>query len=288
MSITDQLYKVLPKSTFVFLRNMYRKYQHFRYPKFSEEEFQSILSGKMGIKKGMTVFIHSSIDKLNLDFSPFRLLEILMETVGEEGTLIFPCWHFKCRAADFLHDENAVFNVKKSPTTMGLLPELARRLPTAIRSLHPTASVVAIGKLAKTLTSEHHLDIYPNGVKSPLYKMMDYESRIIGLGERVVSLSFVHVVEDIMKDKFPVKTLEPEVRKLKVIDGDGKTQYFNTLIPSKEIQKRDIPKYMDKYIDASIYNAFSVKGVHFFSIKPKELFAKMEKLAAQNITIYYT
>ncbi len=286
MSISDQLYKVLPQSAFVFLRNLYRKYQHFRYPKFSEEEFQAILTEKAGIKKGMTVFIHSSIDKLNLDFSPFRLLEILLETVGDEGTLLFPCWHYKGRAADFLKDKNAAFNVKKSPTAMGLLPELARRYPSAIRSLHPTASVVAIGKLAKTLTSEHHLDIYPNGVKSPLYKMMDYESRIIGLGERVVSLSFVHVVEDIMKDKFPVKTLEPEVRKLKVIDGDGKTQYYNTLIPSKEIRNRDIVKYMDKFMDTSVYEPFSVRGVHFFTIKPKELFAKMEKLAAQNITIY--
>ena len=286
MSLSDQLYKILPEETFVFLRRLYRKYQHVRYPKLTEEKFREILTEKLGIKPGMVVYIHSSVDKLNLDFSPLTLLNLLLEVVGEKGTLLFPCWHFQGRAADYLKQKNAVFDVNRSVTMMGLLPELARRYPGAVRSLHPTASVVAIGKLAKELTGEHHLDIYPNGTKSPLYKLMEYDSKIIGLGERVVSLSFVHVVEDVMKERFPLKVLEDEIYKCKVIDEKRNTTEINTLVPHINITHRDIPGFFDKYISQDAYQKFRYRGVNFFTVSPRQLFDEMKLLAEKNMIIY--
>jgi len=286
MNLSDRLYQILPKKTFVSLRKMYRKYQHIRYPKLTEEKFRGILTERLGIKPGMVVYIHSSVDKLNLDFSPLTLLNLLLETVGESGTLLFPCWHFPGRAADYLKQENVVFDVNRSVTMMGLLPELARRTPRAVRSLHPTASVVAIGKLAKELTGEHHLDIYPNGMKSPLYKLMKYDSKIIGLGERVVSLSFVHVVEDAMKEKFPLKVLEDKTSPCKVIDEKGNITETDTLVPHINIALRDIPGFFDKYISKDAYQKFRYRGINFFEVSPQQLFDEMKGLAEHKITIY--
>ncbi|HAG15172.1 MAG TPA: hypothetical protein DCG69_01415 [Bacteroidales bacterium] len=286
MNWFDLLYKIVPLPVFVFLRNIFRKYQSIRYPRISEAKFKTLLREELGVKKGMVVFVHSSLDKLNIDFSPIKLLDLLKEAVGEEGTLLFPCWHYKGRAEDFLNQDNAVFNVNKSATTMGLLPELARRSSGAIRSLHPTASVVAVGKLAYELTFEHHLDVYPNGIKSPLYKLMNYDSRIIGLGERVISLSFVHVVEDIMKKDFPIETLQPEVRNLKVINYDGDEEIVKTLIPSINIAKRDTFKFIKKHVSAPIHIALKINGVNFFSVKPLLFYSKIETLAKEGITIY--
>ncbi|NOX86757.1 MAG: AAC(3) family N-acetyltransferase [Chlorobi bacterium] len=286
MTLSDHLYKILPEDTFVFLRRMYRKYQHVRYPKLTEQNFSEILTKKLGINQGMVVYIHSSVDKLNLAFSPLTLLNLLQDAVGESGTLLFPCWHFPGRAADYLRRENAVFDVERSVTMMGLLPELARRYPGAVRSLHPTASVVAIGRLAKELTREHHLDVYPNGIKSPLFKMMEYDSKIIGLGERVVSLSFVHVVEDVMKEKFPLKALEDEVYRCKVIDEKGNTIEVNTLVPHINIAHRNIPAFFDKYISKDAYQKFRYRGINFFEVSPRQLFDEMKLLAGKNITIY--
>ncbi len=128
---------------------------------------------------------------MNIDFSPFKVLQILIDLVGPEGTLIFPAWHFNYRAEDYLKKEN-IFDVKLSPTVMGLLPELARRHSSAFRSAHPTTSIVAIGKYAKELTEDHEKSIYPCGEMSPYYKMMKYDAIIVGLGVTSHFVSFVH------------------------------------------------------------------------------------------------
>jgi len=288
MNFSDFIYKYFPVSVFKFIRKQYYTINRRIYPPMDKDEFWRLLTEKLGIEKGMVVYIHSSVDKLNVNFSAFELLELLIKAVGKEGTLLFPCWHYKGRAEDFLSQTGAVFNVKKSPTVMGLLPELARRHKNAFRSLHPTASTVALGKLAEEFTKEHHFDLYPNGEKSPLYKIIHHNGKIIGLGEKTVSLSFVHVVEDIMKEKFPVKTLSDKPVTCKVVNYSGKEQEISTYIPHKNISNRDIPGFIKKNISKNAVRCIKYKGSNFFSITPRVLFDEMLSLAEKGITIYGT
>ncbi len=286
MYIADFIYDYFPESFFKTLRKAYYRLNGFLYPPLNEEQFKAVLTDKLGVKKGMILYIHSSMDKLNIAFSAYRLLEILLQAVGSNGTIAFPCWHYQGRAEDFLKQPNAVFNVKRSPTTMGLLPELARRHKNAVRSLHPTASVVAIGAKAIELIEEHPFDIYPNGEKSPLYKLMKYNSRIIGLGEKVVSLSFVHVVEDIMKEQFPLQTLSDNPVRCKVIDSDNNERFFETLLPHKNISRRNIPGFFKRYISKDACKSFTYKGINYFSANPVLLFDTLKTLAEKGKTIY--
>lgn len=286
MSIADVIYRTLPENYFIKIRSFYYRINLLFYPPLSELKFKKLLNERLGIKKGMVVYIHSSADKLNLRFSSYRLLEILLETVGIDGTIIFPCWHYRGRAEDYLNQPDAVFDVRRSSTTMGLLPELARRYKSAVRSIHPTTSIVAIGKLAHELIDEHQLDIYPNGLKSPLYKMMRHSGRIIGLGEKVVSLSFVHVVEDIMKENFPIQTLLSNVEKGKSIDKNNCEHIIETLVPHKNISKRDIPAFFKKHISKKACNSFTYNGVNYFTANPLLLFNELKTLADKGKTIY--
>ncbi len=286
MGIGDVIYKYLPIKYFKTARNIYYKLNSLLYPPLNEKQFKMLLINKLGVEKGMVVYIHSSTDKLNIDFSAFRLLEILMEVVGEDGTILFPCWHYIGRAEDYLNKPNAIFNISRSATTMGLLPELARRHKKAVRSLHPTTSIVALGAKAHQLIDEHQFDIYPNGILSPLHKIMQYNSRIIGLGEKVVSLSFVHVIEDVMKEKFPVQTLYKSPLSGKVIDENKNEQLISTLVPHKNISSRDIVGFFNKHITKKACNSFSNKGVNYFTVNPSELFNQLKELAKEGHTIY--
>ena len=145
---------------------------------------------------------------------------------------------------------------------------------------------MAIGPAARELIYEHHFDIYPNGEKSPLYKLLKYNSRIIGLGEKVVSLSFVHVIEDILKDRFPKKVLSDETFLAYVIDEKNESHQIETLIPDKNIQNRNIPAFFKKYISREACHSFSYKGMHFFTAEPRMLFEEMKQYALLGKTIY--
>jgi len=276
----------LPKTLFIRLRKGYYFALNRLHPRISESEFRHILTERLGVRKGSVVFIHSSVDKLFLSFPFYDLLQILKDLAGPEGTLLFPASHFNIRAEEYLNSPNAVFDVKRSVTVRGLLPEMARMDENACRSLHPTNSVVAIGRYAEELTQYHQDTVYPLGEKSPFYEMIKYGGIIIGLGISVDRLSFVHCVEDVMKEGFPLKTRNEEIYECKVIDNDRNIRKIKTLVASPEIQHRNVIKFFRKYIPEDICKVMTCKGVSFFTADSKKLFDKMLLLAKEGKTIY--
>lgn len=286
MDIKRLIVQCLPKEWAKTLRFKYRIFRQKRYRPLSEKSFRRVLVEKFGISKGDTLFIHSSIDFLNMNFSPLKLLHILMDVTGPNGTLLFPGWSFNHRAEDYLSDENNVFDIKRSPAVMGLLPELARRLPDAQRSIHPTNSIIGIGKNAKEIISGHEQSIYPCGEDSPYFKMLRHNAKIIGLGVNTNFLAFVHCPEDIMKDDFPVQTLTTQIFIGKVKLPSGEIIAVRTLAAHANIQIRNIPTFVKKFIPESTLSEYAIRGSDFFISDANSLYNKIIELAKQNITIY--
>ena len=286
--LKQYLGKYLPKKIYDFGRSMeFHKSQKKKeqIPKMSESKFKEILTEILGVKRGSVVFVHSSVDNLNPDFPFYRILFHLQELVGKEGTLLFPCSHLSERAEDYLK-RGEIFDVKKSPTTHGIIPELARHQRGAIRSLHPTNSVVALGRYAEQLTRTHADSIYPCGEESPYFKIVDFNGIIIGLGVSTDNLTFGHCVEDILKEKFPVETRCHEIFKAKVRDLNGQIKIVPTLAAHKLIQWRNVGHYMDKYVPPEICQNFTINGIKFFRADSRNLYAKMVELAQKKITVY--
>ena len=284
--IVNLIKKYLPRSSYLRARKLGTQILQKFHPRLSEEEIRGILINKLGINKGSVVFIHSSVDKLFLNFPYYELLPILRDIVGPDGTLLFSCSHIIIRAEDYLSRPDAVFDVKRSVTVRGILPEMARMETDAYRSLHPTNSVVAIGRLAKELTMYHQDTIFPCGEKSPFFEITKHMGVIIGLGVGVDRLSFVHCVEDVMKDRFPIQTRLDKIFDCKVIDYDRKIRYIKTLV-AKNIKYRNVEKYMRKYVSKDICHSFSYKRISFFRANARLLFEKMEELAKEGKTIYF-
>jgi aminoglycoside 3-N-acetyltransferase len=255
------------------------------YRSIDEKEFIDILTNKLKLERGDVVFVHSSIDRMNISLSPYRILSLLIEAVGEEGTLLFPGWHFSERAEDYIQ-KGKVFDVRKSPSAMGLISELARRHPEAKRSLHPTNSIIAIGKEADYLIKDHGTSIYPCDETSPFYKMLEFNAKIIGLGVTTEFLSFVHCPEDVLKEKFPYPTRSQEVFSTTVVDWKGKVHETKTLVANKAIAQRNIPKFIRKHIPTSTVKQFTLRKNRFFLAEADLLYKELIRLANQGITIY--
>jgi aminoglycoside 3-N-acetyltransferase len=285
MSAGKILQKVLSPEGFNKARKFYHKLKRSWYPKQTEEDFRKLITQVLGVKKGAVVFVHSSVRNLNLAFPVDRILPILLEIVGEEGTLVFPCWHFNYRAEDYLK-KNEIFDVKESPTVMGAIPEMARKYKNSYRSMHPINSVVAIGKYAREITSDHINSEYPSDEHSPFYKIMNYNGIIIGIGVSTAFLSFMHCIEDVMKKMFPVKTLTDKVFEARVRDENGEIRIVKTRAPHQQIKFRNVEEYMKKNVPPEICRDMKINGVKYFTANSCELFKTMELLTAKGITMY--
>ena len=99
----------------------------------------------MGLTGNETILIHSSMKSIGpVEGGADTVLDAWMEFFAE-GLLLLPTHTWR-----FINEENRVFDVRRSPCCVGILPELFRHRPGVVRSLHPTHSMAAYGCLLYT------------------------------------------------------------------------------------------------------------------------------------------
>lgn len=255
-----------------------------RLPLLNEMGFARILSEELTITAGDTVFVHSSLDRLNLDFPVFKALSILLDLVGTGGALLFPTYPRK-NSYEFVQS-GEVFDIRKSPSFTGLLSELARRHKDAKRSLHPVKSVAVIGNESDYLASEHHKSVYPYDKCSPYYRISELNAKVVGLGVSSTYLSSVHAVDDFFKEDFPVMPYHNKVFSVPCILWDGSKRNIDTYIHNMRKMNFNLPKFFAKYLPGEICRDLDIGGMKFFIAHSKPFLERMTELAKKNITIY--
>jgi len=256
-------------------------------PPLTEDDFTNILSGDLGLQSGDVVYIHSGMDGLNLTFPFYRILFLIQELIGPEGTVIFPTYPNHLISSYEYLLQGRVFDVRRTPSYTGILTEFARRQRQAVRSLHPTKSVCAIGPAAKELTATHHLSPYPYDTNSPYYKLIAHQGKIVGLGVTTNYISFGYCVDDALKEKFPVKVYHEQIFKASCINYDGETVIVNTYAHDmSRVVHGDVRNFMKTYVSVAACQDLTIKGMKFFRASAAKLFPEMLSLAERGITAY--
>ena len=95
----------------------------------------------MGLTGTETILIHSSMKSIGpVEGGADTVLDAWMEFFAE-GLLLLPTHTWR-----FINEENRVFDVRRSPCCVCILPELFRQRPGVLRSLHPPHSMAAYAR----------------------------------------------------------------------------------------------------------------------------------------------
>lgn len=167
----------------------------------------------LGLGKGRSLMVHTSLSQIGYVCGGAQtVIEALLETVGEEGTVMMPTqswknldpedgvhWDVEEEYWQVIRDYWPAYEKHITPTnTMGAVAEMFRSWPGAMRSDHPARSVAAWGKHAEYLVSGHDLsNIFGEG--SPIGKLyeLDGEVLLIGVGyDKNTSLHLADVRAD--------------------------------------------------------------------------------------------
>src|SRR3989475_3851755 len=218
-------------------------------PPLTKNDFGEILRNDLNLTAGDLVYIHSGMDGLNLSFPFYRILFLIQEVIGPRGTVVFPTYpNHRISSYEWLKQGN-VFDVRRTPSYTGILTEFARRQRDAVRSLHPTKSVCAIGPGAKEITATHHLSPYPYDICSPYYKLIEGGGKIIGLGTTTNYLSFGYCVDDALKEEFPVRVYHAEIFEAPCINHQGERVIVKTYAHDMNTTvDPDMPMFMKTYV----------------------------------------
>ena len=238
---------------------------------------------KIGLKKGDILIVHSSFTPFeNSGISPFDIINMLLDLVGKEGTLVMPVIrsHEKYKKNKNIKNDNLEvvefeYNVKKSPVRTGIIPFYLMNKKNAITSLIPFNTITSIGSESKQMIKDELLDKFPtpNGINSPWKYCTDRNALVISLGiDLTHSLTILHTPEDVMNENWPVKDWYRK-RKFKITNKDFVlTKTFKERKPDwgkLHFGERTLAKDL---LAESIMNSVSIDGVLVESLRSKDLF----------------
>lgn len=146
----------------------------------------------LGVEPGDVLLVHSAMKPLGpVENGCAGVIAALRKALTDDGTLLLPALSYLT-----VTPEEPVFSVRDTPSCVGKLSESFRTAPGVRRSVHPTHSVCAAGRLAREMTEEHLLDRTPVGPHSPFRRLAEYGGKILMLGCGLTPNTFMHGVEE--------------------------------------------------------------------------------------------
>nr|MDQ3024534.1 AAC(3) family N-acetyltransferase [bacterium] len=145
----------------------------------------------LGVRPGLVLMVHTSLSALGfIAGGPEVVLQSLRDSVGADGTLVLPSFHWQNSEPSHwsdppvpaswwqvVRDETPAYDPEVTPCDpdLGHIPEMFRKLRAVLRSAHPSLSWCAQGPQAPTVVNGHQLSLGLDD-NSPLGRCYDLDT----------------------------------------------------------------------------------------------------------------
>jgi aminoglycoside 3-N-acetyltransferase len=253
---------------------------------FSKEDLVKMLR-RLGIATGDTLLVHSSLDQFRAFLGkPGDIISALQEAIGPEGNLLMPTLPFRGSAVQYVQ-EPRVFDVKKTPSQMGLLTELFRRMPGVLRSVHPTHAVAAWGAASAEIVNAHSEATTPCGRQTPYGRLLDRNGKILFLGTDITVMTFFHTIEEILEPQMPSSPFTKESFILESRDCQNNPVTTRTrLFEPQYSKRRNLEKLIPVLKQHGWWCEVRLGGMNTILLKAAQVLQATEELAHQGVYCY--
>lgn len=156
---------------------------------------------ELGLTRGDAVMVHASLRAVGPVLGGVNMVvQALLDTVAEDGLLAaYLDWETGVEDEEWesaAPEDIPVFDTRtaKAARDHGILHETIRTWPGAVRSDHPDAGVVAIGKRAQWLTSPHPFR-HGYGEGTPFSRFVEAGGKVLMLGAPLDTITLLHHAE---------------------------------------------------------------------------------------------
>ena len=234
------------------------------------------------------LMVHSSVNHMLPMYTgtPLALVRMLVDWCGPQRTLVMPAFYFgqaPWGGAFDTFSANPRFDLRRTPSQMGLATELFRRWPGVQISRHPVYRMSALGPLAPALTAGHEFAASPAGRGTPFEFMAGHRTRIIGIGKPMQVLTQAHHVEGAMGDAFPVPSVVGAPLPMTLID---RAEQIPFLLTRRAYQGRFNIWRLRQIMARHSLQEWSFHHVPMFSTTAAEVTDQLLAAAQKGVTLY--
>lgn len=284
-------HQFLPKSVVRFLQKRNKQKRKNAILKQAElgglkSESLSKILNNIGIQEGDVLLVHAALSKMGfVEGGAQTVVHCLLNAVGKSGHLLMPTSSNSGRQLDFIQ-QNLVFDVKNTASSMGAISEYFRKLPEAKRSLHPTESVACIGPNAAEFVNGHFGAITAYQNDSPFGKVIEKKGKILMIGVTFDNAGTnVHCLEDAVDFPFPV--YHPKLFSAQVIDENGTPHTVQTKVHNPEMSAKRYCDYLIPVFEREgILTKHQIGDAACLLIDAQAMFDSLKNQLDQGRTIY--
>jgi aminoglycoside 3-N-acetyltransferase len=246
-----------------------------------------------GVESGDAVFFQSAMSAFGeIRGGSATVVAALEEVVAPEGLVTMPAFPLRASAAEYA-GSGEIFDARQTPSTMGAITERFRKQKGALRSLHPTHSVVAAGLGAEEIIADHDVAPTPFGDRTPFARLIDRDALQVWFGCGVGPFTMYHAFECRRDGGFPLEVFLPDAAEVKCVGVDGRERLVRTLVHDPELARHRIdslPRLQTEWrrllLEAGILRSTTLGRGEILTVRLRPLMNELERLLARGVTIY--
>lgn len=187
---------------------------------YTKEELKQQLK-EIGLKSTDAVMVHSSMKALGeVQGGADTVIDAFMEYFSE-GLLMTPAHTWKQMSVEY-----NFFDPETEPACVGIIPNLFMKREGVVRSLHPTHSIAAYGKMAQDYIKGEEEAATPCPPGGCWDRLREIHAKILLVGVTHIRNTFIHSVEEVFE--VPERlTAEPTLFQIKMPEGSVKSVYMH-------------------------------------------------------------
>ncbi len=192
----------------------------------------------LGVQPGDSVMLHSAFGAhFGFRGTIDQLIDVFLDAVGPEGNLLMVSLPYRSSSLEYLRNLK-VFDVRRTPSMMGLVSEMFRRRAGVLRSLHPTHPVLVAGPRAEWFVSGHEACLYPCGPGTPFEKLAAVDGKVVFFNVEFATFTFFHYLEHLVRPRMAFSLYTDEPFNVLVIDRSGESRTVTTFVFSPDAIRR--------------------------------------------------
>jgi len=242
---------------------------------------------RMGVQPGDTLMVHSAFEfRHGFLGTTDELIEALLAAIGPQGNLLMVSLPYRSSTLEYL-SKGKPFDVRRTPSAMGLVSEFFRRRPGVLRSLHPTHPMLACGPRAGWFITGHEHCEYPCGPGTPFEKALQASGKALFFNVGLPYLTFFHYLEHMVRDRSGVRLYTEMPIEASAIDAQGERRVVRTYVYTPEaIRSRRFPILEGWLRSRGLVRETRVGATRLILVELREIVNTVEEMAGRGEYFY--